>query len=220
MKVQKGGGCRLKKLCIIGQGGHSKVVTDIAISAGYTVAGYLDDKFPEFGVMGKYFYGPVSLAKELAVEKNMSFVIAIGNNVLRKKIVQMLSLPEDRYAVLVHSSASVSPTVKIGCGTVIMPFSAVNASANVGSHAILNTGSVIEHDNQIGDYVHISPHATLTGEVTIGEGTQVGAGATVIPGVQIGKWCMVGAGATVIDHIPQSEKVVGTPARPITNVRL
>lgn len=210
----------MKKLFIIGQGGHSKVVADIALSAGYTVEGYLDDKFSKFGVKGKYFYGPVSLAKELAVEENTWFVIAVGNNRLRKKIVQMLSLPEDLYAVLVHPKATVSPAANIGCGTVIMPFSTVNASANVGSHAILNTGSVIEHDNEIGDYVHISPNATLTGEVTIGEGTHVGAGATVIPGVQIGKWCVVGAGATVIDHITESEKVVGTPARPITNVRL
>nr|WP_316571712.1 acetyltransferase [Neobacillus sp. YIM B06451] len=210
------------KLCIIGQGGHSKVVEDIALSLDeYTIAARLDDKFKCVEEKDGVLYGPIILAKELSLnDKSMKFVLAVGNNEARKKISGELSLPLERYAVLAHPTAVVSMSAKIGNGTVIMPNCIVNAAATVGNHAILNTGSVIEHDTILGDYTHVSPNAALTGGVGVGEGTQIGVGATVIPGIQIGDWCMVGAGATVINPVNNFETVAGTPAKPITKVRV
>jgi acetyltransferase EpsM len=212
----------MRNLCLIGQGGHSKVIKEIVFSSNeYQIAAWLDDKLTCREEKNGIIYGPVSLAKELAIEdKNMSFLVAIGQNQIRKKITVELSLPLERYAVLAHPTAVISPSAKIGNGTVIMPYCVVNASAVVGNHGILNTGAVIEHDTILGDYVHVSPKAVLTGGVVIGEGTQIGAGASVIPGIQIGSWSTVGAGATVIRHVNDLVTVAGTPARTIKKVRV
>jgi acetyltransferase EpsM len=212
----------MKKLCLIGQGGHSKVIKEIVLSSNeYQIAAWLDDKFTCREEKNGIIYGPVSLAKELAADdENIRFLVAIGQNQIRKKITVELSLPLERYAVLTHPTAVISPSAKIGSGTVIMPYCVVNASAAVGNHAILNTGTVIEHDTILSDYVHVSPKAVLTGGVVIGEGTQIGAGASVIPGIQIGSWSTVGAGATVIRHVNDLVTVAGTPARTINKVRV
>ncbi len=212
----------MKKLCIIGQGGHSKVVEDIVLSLDdYTITARLDDNYKYVEKKDGVLYGPIFLANELALsEESMMFIIAVGDNEARKKISVELSLPLERYAVLAHPAAVISLSARIGNGTVIMPNCIVNASASVGNHAILNTGSVIEHDTILRDYTHVSPNAALTGGVCVGEGTQIGVGATVIPGIRIGDWCMVGAGATVINPVNHFETVAGTPAKPINKVRV
>jgi acetyltransferase EpsM len=203
------------KIAIIGQGGHSKVIHDIISSnAEYQVIGYLDDKYENITFSENHYFAPIVYAKQLIKSiSNIKFVIAIGDNKIRKKIADELGLSFGYYATLIHNSAIVSPSVWIGCGTVIMANTVINAGAQIGNHTIINTCSVIEHDNKIGNFVHISPNATLTGTVQIEDGVHIGAGATMIPNVCIGEWSVIGAGATVIKDIPSDCTAVGTPAK-------
>ena len=206
----------MKEICIVGLGGHSKVIRDIILSLNsYKIVAYLDDKFDCLEYREEAIYGPISSAKKLTSESDILFIVAIGNNVVRKRIIDEINLPSTKYAVLVHPSAIVSPSTSIGYGTVIMPGSVINANTIVGNHAIINTGAIVEHDNNIADFAHISPNATLTGTVRVGEGTHIGAGATVIPNTTIGSWSVVGAGATVTRDVLANKKVIGTPAKSV-----
>lgn len=202
------------KIAIIGQGGHSKVVRDVIKAMGDAeIVSCLDDKFKADFFHEQIMYGPVSSAKSIAVDfPEVKFIVAIGNNTVRKKIVESLGLPKEFYATLIHPTAQVSTQSMIGPGSVVMPCAVVNSEAQLGSHVIINTCAVVEHDCKIENFVHISPNATLTGNVTVRVGAQVGASATVIPGMEIGEWAMVGAGATVIHHIPANSTAVGVPA--------
>lgn len=202
------------KIAIIGQGGHSKVIRDvIRVMEGAEIVGCLDDKFNTEFYHDQIFYGPVDSAINLSLDfPEVKFIVAVGNNRVRKQIVDRLGLPHEFYTTLIHPTAQVSPDALIGPGSVVMPCAVVNSDARVGAHAIINTCAVVEHDSEIKDFVHISPNATLTGNVTVREGAQVGASATIIPGIEIGQWAMVGAGATVISHIPANSTAVGVPA--------
>ncbi|PEA53595.1 acetyltransferase [Bacillus pseudomycoides] len=209
------------KIVIIGQGGHSKVVQDILLSnKGYEIIGYLDDRYEEITIVDNSYFGPILTAHEMIKFFNqIKFVIAIGDNKIRKEIVGKLGLPDDCYATLIHKTAVVSPSAQIGLGTVVMPNVVINADTRIGNHAIINTSSIVEHDNRIGDFVHISPHVTLTGSVVIEEGAHVGAAATFIPSVNIRKWSIIGAGAVVIHDIPPNCTAAGIPAKVINEVR-
>lgn len=203
------------KIVIVGEGGHSKVITDLITSQTEAqIVGYLDDKYQETIIRDKQFFGPLSTIEKLREAfYDIKYIVAIGNNRRRKHLVQMLNLPIDYYATLQHKSAIVSPSSTIGYGTVIMANTVINADSQIGNHTIINTGSIVEHDNQVADFVHISPQAALTGSVILEEGVHIGAGATVIPNVRIGEWSIIGAGATVINHIPAYSTAVGTPAK-------
>jgi acetyltransferase EpsM len=202
------------KIAIIGQGGHSKVVRDvIKAMEDAEIVSCLDDKFKADFFHEQIMYGPVSSAKSIAVDfPEVKFFVAIGNNTVRKKIIESLGFPEELFATLIHPTAQVSAQSMIGPGSVVMPCAVVNSDAQLGAHTIINTCAVVEHDCEIENFVHISPNATLTGNVTVREGAQVGASATVIPDMEIGEWAMVGAGATVIHHIPANSTAVGVPA--------
>jgi acetyltransferase EpsM len=200
---------------IIGNGGHSKVVSDIVRSNKENeIVAYLDDKYETVKLQENHLYGPIFTASNMTeCFAGLKFIIAIGNNLIRKTIAENLGLPEECYATLIHKSAVVSPRAEIGMGTVIMPNAVINADAKIGRHVIINTGSVVEHDCMVGDFVHVSPHAAITGGVIVEEGAHIGAGAAVIPNITIGEWSVIGAGATVISDIPSYWTAVGTPAR-------
>lgn len=207
------------KIILIGQGGHSKVVRDIILSSKYDqVVGYLDDKFKIEIIQDDCIFGPISAAKKMSEQDpHLKFVIAIGDNKVRKRIYQRLNLANEYYATVIHPSAWISPSATIGDGTVLMAHSVVNADAKIGYHSIINTSAVVEHDNQIGDFVHLSPNATLTGAVKIEDGVHIGAGATIIPNKIVCEWSIIGAGATVINDIPANCTAIGIPAKFKTN---
>jgi acetyltransferase EpsM len=207
------------ELAVIGEGGHSKVVSDLIRSRkDHVIKAILDDKYEELTLHHGVYKGPISSAHTLMVQMDqLRFVVAIGNNEVRKSIVSRLAMSPAQYApALIHETAVVSPSAFVGRGSVVMAHSTIHADSYVGNHAIINTGAIVEHDNRIGDYVHIAPRATLTGAVMVREGALIGAGATVIPSQSIGEWAIIGAGATVIRDIPSEQTAVGTPAKVIT----
>ncbi|MGX2961372.1 acetyltransferase [Peribacillus sp. JNUCC 23] len=204
-------------IAIIGKGGHSKVIEDIIFSnIEYEIVAYLDDQYEDVKVVNGMYYGPIIGAQKMIVFfDELTFVIAIGNNQVRKSIADQLGLADHCFATLIHSQAVVSSSATIGRGTVVMASAVINADAKIGNHTIINTNAVVEHENTIHDFVHISPSVTLTGTVTVEEGAHIGAGAVVIPNVQIGEWSVIGAGATVIHDIPANCTAVGVPARTV-----
>lgn len=207
----------MKKLILIGDSGHAKVIEHVAVRDGWKVIAKLDDKYSESGFdSNNQMRGPVSVAKDLL--DNETFVlIAIGANRVRNLIFDKLQIPIDKFATIIDPSAIIAEDVIIGFGTCIMPNCIVNPSSVIGNHVILNSRCVVEHDNVIEDYVHISPGSVLTGNVKVEKGCHIGAGATLIPSVNIGAWTVVGAGSTVIKNIEDNVTVVGTPSRLLTN---
>ncbi|MDA7027369.1 acetyltransferase [Bacillus sp. CLL-7-23] len=209
----------MRKVVVIGDGGHGKVIREIIEELQDTeLVGILDDKFVNLHVENNLYKGPSSAAIELfQVLPGVQFILGVGANTVRKQLFERLGLPLESYTILVHPSAVISKSAQIQNGTVVMAASVVQADTNIGAHSIINTGVIVEHDNQIGDYVHLSPGTVLTGEVKVKAGAHVGAGTVVIPGKTIGCRSITGAGATVIDDIPDDATAVGIPARIIKN---
>ncbi|NVK84643.1 MAG: acetyltransferase [Cytophagia bacterium] len=193
-------------MVLFGASGHAKVVIDILERSGIEVS-HLVDANPEIEELAGYQVmdeaGYMSLSEE-------EYIISIGSNTIRKKIVKDSNLV---YGWAVHPSAILGDDVSIGQGTVVMAGAIINPSTHVGNHCIINTSASIDHDCIIEDFVHISPNATLCGTIEVGEGTHVGAGATIIPNLKIGKWATIGAGAVIIENVPDYAVVVGNPGR-------
>lgn len=198
-----------KDVVLIGAGGHAKVISEIVECNGDKVIGFLDDgdarMFPKLNILGR-------ISDISAYSDKASFVVAIGDNYIRKVIDGLYRVS---WYTAQHPSAEVSKYAEIGNGTVIMANAVINHSAKIGRHCIINTASIIEHDCLLHDYVHISPSATLGGAVTIGDCTHVGLGANIINNISICKDCIIGAGAVVIKDINEKGTYVGVPAKKI-----
>ncbi|QOW10621.1 acetyltransferase [Kaistella flava (ex Peng et al. 2021)] len=191
---------------IFGASGHGKVVADIVLSAKIQVTAILDDR-PQADTL---LHIPVHATASYTSTPEDQFIIAIGSNEVRKKVVEQ---NEFSFFKAIAPTASISSFAEIEEGTVVMPQVVVNAGTQIGKHCILNSGCVVEHDCVLEDYVHISPNAALAGHVSVGEGSQIGIGASVIQCITIGKWVTIGAGTVVIKDVPDYAVVVGNPGR-------
>jgi len=200
----------MNKLIIIGAGGHGRVVADNAMKNGYTDICFVDDHVTG-ECMGYPIIGTIADIEKFDDGMN-EFILGIGSNELRKKIVEAHNV---KWASLIHPSAEVASNVTIGKGTVVMARAVINACAAIGNHCIINTTAIIEHDNTIEDYVHISPGVMLGGTVRVGMNSHLGIGAIVSNNVSICDHCVIGAGAVVIKDIEESGTYVGVPVRKI-----
>ena len=196
------------RLVIIGSGGHGKVIADIALKIGYTDIAFADDN-----AVASCMNCPI-ICKSSNIETqndgNTDFVIAVGDNQIRKRIVEQHKL---NWATLVHPSAQIGANVKAGIGTVVMAGAIVNSCATIGNHFIINTGAFVEHENVIENYVHISPKAALGGSVHVGEGTHIGIGVSVKNTLEICENCTIGAGVVVVKNISDSATYIGIPVK-------
>ena len=204
------------KIVVLGAGGHAKVVADIIIKTKNILIGFLDDNVAIGNTIIRYnnqelkVIGKINDSIKLFNQyKDLEFIIAIGNNEIRKSLSNEYNLP---YTTLVHPSANIGVDVKLGKGTVIMPNVIINPGTNVGNHCIINSGAIIEHDNIIEDYVHVSPNATLCGTVKIGAMTHIGAGSTVKNNIEICGGCVIGAGSVVVKDILEQGTYIGVPS--------
>lgn len=192
------------RLTIIGASGHGKVVAEIAKLNGYDEIVFLDDN-TSVGFCEGY---PVIGTSDKKVDGDV--FVAVGDSVVRERISKGRKL-----VTLIHPSAIIAESVKIGAGTVVMPGAVINPGSVIGQGCIINTSSVVDHDCSLGNYVHIAVGAKLCGTVSVESQTWIGAGATVINNVKICGGCMIGAGAVVINNIAEKGTYVGVPAKKV-----
>lgn len=206
----------MKKIVLIGAGGHCKVIIDIIKSKDeYEIIGIIDNNS-----IGSVFDIPIigddSILDSIymgGVDYAFIAIGAISNINIRNKIYTKLKYIGYKLPILIHKSAIISRFSSIGEGTCVMAGAIVNPGVDIGENCIINTGSVIEHDCKIGDNTHISPNVSIAGGVNIGFNTHIGIGSCVIQNIEIGSNVTVGAGAVVINNINNNVLVVGVPAR-------
>ena len=204
----------MKKLLLIGAGGHGKVVADVAEqSERWDEILFLDEEFPKRKHNGVWsIVATPSRAKGMFGEYRDAFV-SIGDAEARMRWIAKLMDWGYEIPTLIHPRSVVSRYARIDKGSVVMPLACINAGARLGKGVIVNTSATVDHDCVVEDGVHLAPGVHLSGDVQVGEGAWLGTGASCIQGLRVGAGAMVGAGATVIRDIPDRVTAVGTPAR-------
>lgn len=207
----------MKKIIIVGCGGHAKSVTDAVMSVGqYEIAGFVDkDINNEFECNG---YGVIGTDDNLqsiydsGIHNACIGIGYLGDGTIREKMYATLKQIGYELPAIADVTAAIANGVRLGEGVFIGKNAVVNTDAVIGNVAIVNSGAVIEHDCVVGDFTHIAVGAIVCGGVRIGRATLVGANATVIQGVAIGDGAIVAAGAVVTKNIESKAVVAGIPA--------
>ena len=204
-----------------GAGQHGCAVAEYVRAAGWTVAGFIDDdEAKRASIVDAAGVRVLLTTRELlgclAGESDWPVQVdriipTVGDNATRLRHAHALG--PFLAPALVHPSAVISPTARLGDGSVICPLALVNTKAELGRAVIVNSSSVIGHNGWVGEGAHVGPGVVLTGAVQVGARTFVGSAAAAIPGVRIGADVIVGAGAVVLRDVPDGATAVGVPAR-------
>jgi sugar O-acyltransferase (sialic acid O-acetyltransferase NeuD family) len=208
-------------IVIVGTGGSSVDILDAiqamdaAGTGRFRAVCFLDDNSARIGQLlcGVQVRGPLEVARELT---GCLFINGIGspNNFWRRhQIVARLGVSLDRFATVVHPSASVSAMASLGPGTAILQQVTVSAHARIGAHVVVLPNSVISHDCIVEDYTCITGGVCLSGGVHVGRSCYIGTNASVIGGVHVHEGALIGMGSVVLSDVAPGTAVVGNPAR-------
>ena len=211
----------MQDLVILGAGGASReiagAVEDInRYQRTWNLLGLLDDDPEKIGrtIDDVRILGPISSASQYSA----LFVIgiaAVRNRWVRKRLVEELRFPRDRFATIIHPSASVSSYAKIGFGSTILHNVVITPDAVIGDHVIIEYGAMIGHDTLIEDFVTIGPGAIVSGSVRLRRGVFLGAGCMIRNDLTINEGALIGMGAVAVKEVPAKATVVGNRARPL-----
>lgn len=208
----------MKKLLIIGCGGHAKSMVDAIEKYGeYEIAGFVDRTIDtEYEYRGYRIIGADENLEYLYQTGIKYAVVGIGNmgkETLRNLIYAQLTKIGYILPVIIDPSAQIASDVVINAGTFVGKNAVVNSNTTVEEACIINTGAIIEHDVRIGFNTHVAAGAVICGMCQVGKNCLVGANATVIQQVKIGSHSIVGAGAVLLHDVDANSTVYGNPAR-------
>ncbi|OIO54304.1 hypothetical protein AUJ46_03105 [Candidatus Peregrinibacteria bacterium CG1_02_54_53] len=196
-------------LILFGAGGHGKVVADAA-AGNWRVFGFIDDA--RTGEHGGYPILGNQKALEKLKEEGVHCIVSIGGCAARAKVQQMLEDMGFPMAIVIHPSAAISQSARIGAGSAILAQTVVGPDAVLGKGCIVNTSASVDHDCSVGDYTHIAPGAHIAGGVKIGTQTFIGIGSSVRELSSIGNHVVIGAGAAVVTDFGDGITALGVPA--------
>jgi sugar O-acyltransferase (sialic acid O-acetyltransferase NeuD family) len=217
----------MQALFIVGAGGFGREAAEAVGAVNddkptYELLGFLDDNPDAAGTEVDRIpvLGPISSVADYPDAKVIVSTGHPGFYFSRKRIVERLGLPPDRYATLIHPLASVGRSVEVGGGTVLLAGAVATAGVRIGAHVAVMPGAVFTHDDIVGDYATFGSGARLAGRVTVGDGAYIGSGALIRQSLTVGAWALVGLGAVVLEDVPPAEVWVGVPARRLRKVEL
>ncbi|WP_166789538.1 acetyltransferase [Cryobacterium sp. TMS1-20-1] len=209
------------KLIIVGAGGAGREVAEIARDVAleqdvdWVPFGFLDDDLS----IASDARLPLPLLGSISAwtpsENREVFICAIGDPSKRERIITSLASRGAVFTQLIHPTARVALTAKIGTGVVVYPFTYISTNTQIGAHVFINLHNAVGHDAEIGPFSVISSFCDVTGNVSIGERVFLGSHVSIAPGLKIGDDAMLGMGSVVVTNVRARKRVFGNPARAI-----
>lgn len=204
-----------KNLYIIGAGSYGEAILELANNCGFKVTGFYDDNKNKKGmiILGVPVLGTTNdlFAKNL---DNNDFAVAIGNNNIRRDILEKIRLNGGNTPTLIHSSVQISSYAKIGRGVYIQPKSVIWTKVIIEDDCIVSPLVLVCHHSIMKKGSFVSNMSAIGANIIIERDVFIGMGSTITTGVKrIGFNSIVGAGSVVIHDVLPNTIVAGVPAK-------
>lgn len=184
----------MKNIIIVGAGGLAKdLYSYISVeNKDIQIAGVLVDNIDDYE---KFDINCSYLGKLSEYEPKVDdyFLIAIGENPGRKKVLEMFEKKDSNFYTLIHSSAIIHPSATIEEGVIIGPFCIVGSNAHIGKNSFINKFSNIGHDVCLGEKCIMYPYSMVGGNAKVGVNTILSTRSTIAPKLSIGNGCVISA---------------------------
>lgn len=206
----------MRKYIIVGAGGFGREVYKWALDSikDMECKGFIDDNLNALTgfQLNHNIIGKIS---EYEVQNDDVFVMAIGNISAKKVVVNILEEKGANFISLIHPSAIVFDTSRIGKGVIVCPFAIVSDSVELDDFSMMNIYSSCGHDAKVGKWSILSPYATLNGFAVLEEEVFMGTHSTVVSNVKVRKGSKVAANSFVRKTTAEDAIIVGVPGNNI-----
>jgi sugar O-acyltransferase (sialic acid O-acetyltransferase NeuD family) len=217
----------IRKLLLVGAGGFAREAAEAAravnaVSPTWDLIGFLDD---DPAKRDRLIAGLPVLDGVDGVRSypDAQVVLCPGrpdNYTIRGILADRLGLADDRYATIVHPTASVGTTCAVGPGSVLLAHVDLTADVIVGRHVVVMPQVVLTHGVRIDDFATLASGVRLGGACHVRRGAYIGSGACLREGTTVGERAMVGMGSVVTRNVPAERLWFGVPARDVSRAPL
>lgn len=202
-----------RPLLIFPYNGNGREALD-CLGDAYRCVGFVDDTPDKQGTDA---HGHRVFGRAVLAERPDAAVLAVPGSATsyrsRRELIDGLTIARERFARVVHPSASVSSRAVVGRNVLLMAGVVITSDAVVGDHVCILPNTVVHHDAEIGAWTLIGSNVTIAGGTAVGENCYIGSGSSIMNGLRVGDGALIGMGTTVIRDVPAGARVVGNPAR-------
>jgi sugar O-acyltransferase (sialic acid O-acetyltransferase NeuD family) len=217
----------IRELLLIGAGGFAREAAETvraanAVRPTWHLLGFLDDDPARHGdlIADVPVLGPV---EAVWAHPKAELLLCTGrpdNYVSRPLLADRLGLDDERYATVIHPTASVGTSCEVGAGSVLLAHADLTADVVIGRHVVVMPHVVLTHDVRIDDFATLASGVRVGGSCHIERGAYLGAGACLREGITVGESAMVGMGSVVTRNVPAERQWFGVPARDVARAPL
>jgi len=137
--------------------------------------------------------------------KNSQVIVAIGNGLTRKRIINEIENYAKFYTFIdKHVKILDKTNVNIGEGSLICAGSILTTNINIGKHSIININNTIGHDVNIGNFCTSSPSVNISGNCNISDLVTIGTNSCIKEKIKIVDNVIIGMGSCIIKDITES----------------
>jgi sugar O-acyltransferase (sialic acid O-acetyltransferase NeuD family) len=218
----------MQKIVIIGGSNAyweiDELIKDInSIQPTYEIVGIYDDNI---ALVGKDFNGvlvdgPIEKVKNC--QSDVKFIFAIGSfktRLMRSDILKRLDIPISRFETLIHPSAKIFSTAKVGNGCIIHYGTVIFNHTQIEDFCVIPANCVIGVDNLVGKGSLFGSNVTTTTNVKIGNYSFIGSSASIGENIEIEPGAHVGMGSLILKDIKAGAFVLGIPPRVLDKVEV
>lgn len=205
------------KLLIYGAGGLAKEIYDLIMRSMpnrwekiYFIDDFVDEascylsESIKFSSISRLFEGHMDEVEGL---------VAVGEPIHREMLARKMEAAGIKLATVIDRTAIISPTARIGEGTIVCEMATIHADVEIGKGVLIQPCSVIGHDIKVGDYSVMGSFSSPGGESIFGNKVYVGMNAIIKEKLTIGDRAVIGMGAVVYKDVEPEMTVIGNPAR-------
>jgi sugar O-acyltransferase (sialic acid O-acetyltransferase NeuD family) len=191
-----------QRIILIGAGGHARVCIDVLRRMStFEIAGIaasdreIGDRVLDVPVIAR------DTELDRLYSRGFRFAVnaigSISNHPARSRLYSRLKECGFALPNLVHPSAVVEPSARLGEANQILANAVVGSSATIASNCIVNCAAIVCHDSFLHDNVHLAPGAILAGGVIVGPDTLIGMGVKINRNVRVGRRVVIHNGCIV-----------------------
>lgn len=140
-------------------------------------------------------------------------IVAIGDPVLRMKMVDNLPKNTKFFTHIHHTAQILGDDVTIGHGSIICAGTILTTNIVLGRHSHLNLHTTIGHDCRIDDFFTTAPSVNISGNCNIGKCVYFGTNSSVKQKITITNNVTIGMNSSVTKNINDSGVYIGTPSK-------
>ena len=202
----------MKKIILLGSGGHSKSCVDvIKLNKEYSIAGFVVENNRQ-KIKNEHDYPIIGEDDDLEkLRKKYEYALVTVGQIKSAKTRYVLfnKLKKLKYKlpIIISPRSYVSKESKIKEGTIIMHDVLINSKVHIGKNCIINNKSLIEHDSIIGDHCHIATSVVVNGNVKVGFKSFIGSGSILNNSITVGNNCIIGSGQIIKKNIKSNSLI-------------